>query len=112
MSAALSSLADQLLPLLLGNALVATALAALAWLAQRARRPTLVHGLCALALIKLLTPPLWQIEVLPGAVEPVAREAVAIPHAAPARHVAPTLATTAPDHGAPLPTAATPQFAW
>lgn len=72
-------LADQLLPLLLGNALVATAIAALAFGAQLLRRPTLVHALCALALLKLLTPPLWQVQWWPSEPQVVAPSAETSP---------------------------------
>lgn len=55
-----------LLDLVVSNALTAGFLAALAWLASRhIRRPSLVHGLWVLALVKLITPPLVQLPVLP-----------------------------------------------
>ena len=49
-----------LLEIILGNAVMAAALAALAALVGRAcRRPALTHALWLLVLIKLVTPPLW-----------------------------------------------------
>src|ERR1700742_3412175 len=46
----------------LANAVAATALAAGAWPRGRlARRPAAAHALWVLALVKLLTPPLWSV---------------------------------------------------
>ena len=48
----------------LGNAVAATLLAVVAAAVTRlARRPALAHGLWLLVLLKLLTPPLWQVPV-------------------------------------------------
>jgi beta-lactamase regulating signal transducer with metallopeptidase domain len=48
----------------LGNAVAATLLAvAAAAVGRLARRPALAHGLWLLVLLKLLTPPLWQVSV-------------------------------------------------
>src|SRR2546421_10006127 len=50
--------------LILGNAVVATVLALLASaVGLVCRRPALVHSLWLLVLIKLITPPIWQVEV-------------------------------------------------
>ena len=60
---------------ILSNAVVATLLALLASAVGLAcRRPALVHSLWLLVLIKLITPPIWQVELfqLPPATPPVA----------------------------------------
>jgi bla regulator protein blaR1 len=70
---------DLFLRIGLGNAVAATLLAVVAAaVARLARRPALAHGLWLLVLLKLLTPPLWQVPVpwpegdgpLPAAAEP------------------------------------------
>ena len=52
------------------NVVIATVLAAAVWLACRTamlgRRPALCHGLWMLVLVKLVTPPLIPLPVLPG----------------------------------------------
>ena len=56
-----------LLQLVLTNAAVAGLLALLAWTASRlSRRQALVHGLWLLAIVKLLTPPVLPLRVLPA----------------------------------------------
>lgn len=47
--------------LLAGNTAVALAIALVAWGAGRAGRPALAHAAWLLVLVKLLTPPLWQV---------------------------------------------------
>lgn len=55
---------DTLEQVVLGNAVAATALALLASaVGLVCRRPALVHSLWLLVLIKLITPPIWQVEV-------------------------------------------------
>jgi len=55
---------DTLEQLVLGNAVAATALALLASaVGLVCRRPALVHSLWLLVLIKLITPPIWQVEL-------------------------------------------------
>jgi hypothetical protein len=55
-----------LLHLILANALAAALLALAAWgIARRVRRQSLVHGLWVLALVKLVTPPLLPLPLLP-----------------------------------------------
>src|SRR5437660_11297135 len=50
--------------LILGNAVVATVLALLASaVGLVCRRPALIHSLWLLVLIKLITPPIWQVEL-------------------------------------------------
>jgi beta-lactamase regulating signal transducer with metallopeptidase domain len=57
---------SELLRLLLANALAAGLLALAAWvLSRRLRRQTLVHGLWVLALVKLVTPPILPLPLLP-----------------------------------------------
>src|SRR5437016_9894488 len=52
---------EQLIP---GNAVVATVLALLASaVGLVCRRPALIHSLWLLVLIKLITPPIWQVEL-------------------------------------------------
>ena len=55
---------DALEQVILSNAVMATVLALLAsTVGLVCRRPALVHSLWLLVLIKLITPPIWQIEV-------------------------------------------------
>ncbi|MBK9129631.1 MAG: hypothetical protein IPM13_17880 [Phycisphaerales bacterium] len=65
----MSEFAAEALWILVANGLVATVIALGAWIAQRCDRPRLVHALCVLALLKLITPPLWAVPVaiLPAA---------------------------------------------
>lgn len=57
---------DTLLHIGLGNALAATVLAVVALLGTRlTRRPAVAHALWLLVLLKLLTPPLWTVPILP-----------------------------------------------
>ncbi len=74
-----------LLEIGLSNALVATLLAAVAWVGARVcRRPALVHGLWLLVLVKLLTPPLLRVPVSWEAAMPLPpAEPAAVPPAAP-----------------------------
>lgn len=59
-------MSDYLLQFVAGNLLVSSLLAAAAWVAQaRLRRPMVAHLLWTLALIKLLTPPLFTVPVVP-----------------------------------------------
>ena len=52
----------------LSNALAAAILATLlAGFGLVARRPALMHALWIVVLLKLITPPLWSVPVLPGA---------------------------------------------
>jgi beta-lactamase regulating signal transducer with metallopeptidase domain len=58
---------DAPLRLLLTNAAAATLIAALAWAASlRVRRPPVLHGLWLLALLKLVTPPIAPLPLLPS----------------------------------------------
>jgi beta-lactamase regulating signal transducer with metallopeptidase domain len=58
---------SELLRLILSNALAAGLLALAAWaVSRRVRRQSLVHGLWVLALIKLVTPPIVPLPLLPG----------------------------------------------
>ncbi len=64
---------------LCGNLLVSTVLAGIAWLVHRtARRPALAHLLWVMVLVKLLTPPLARLDVVPAArpPEPVAATSI------------------------------------
>jgi beta-lactamase regulating signal transducer with metallopeptidase domain len=57
---------SELVQLLIANALAAGLLALAAWVAsRRLRRQTLVHGLWVLALVKLVTPPIVPLPLLP-----------------------------------------------
>jgi beta-lactamase regulating signal transducer with metallopeptidase domain len=59
-------MSDYLLQFVAGNLLVSAALAGCAWTAQtRLRRPMVAHLLWTLALVKLLTPPLFTLPVVP-----------------------------------------------
>lgn len=63
---------------LLLNSVTVTLMAAGAALAGRfSRRPALVHGLWVLVLVKLFTPPLFEVGVLPGGSPPSAQPLVA-----------------------------------
>lgn len=63
--------AARLLEIALGNAALATLLALAAYAAARwTNRPALVHGLCLLALLELVTPPLFELPVLPATAAP------------------------------------------
>jgi beta-lactamase regulating signal transducer with metallopeptidase domain len=63
----MNELMGALLEVALSNAALATALALAAWLIRRvAERAALVHGLCLLALVKLITPPLLPLPILPA----------------------------------------------
>jgi beta-lactamase regulating signal transducer with metallopeptidase domain/HEAT repeat protein len=53
-----------LYPLLIGNTAVALGLALVAWGCGRWGRPALAHVVWLLVLVKLLTPPLWRVEVM------------------------------------------------
>lgn len=77
----MSEFAAEALWILVANGLVATVIALCAWIAQRCDRPRLVHALCVLALVKLITPPLWAI---PVAILPVAAEDPVLAALAPA----------------------------
>jgi len=58
---------EGLLRVLLANAFVAGLLAAVAWVAaRRLRRQAVVHGLWLLALVKLVTPPLVPLPLVPS----------------------------------------------
>lgn len=84
---------DYLLQFAFGNGLVAILIAAAAWLAQnRVRRPMLAHLLWLFALVKLVTPPLFTIPMLPVPVgeEPVPTPAPMPMSAAPLPHDGPT----------------------
>lgn len=78
----MSEFAAEALWILVANGLVATVIALGAWIAQRCDRPRLVHALCVLALVKLITPPLWAIPVaiLPAAAEDPLLAALAPAH--------------------------------
>ena len=57
-------LTSTLLPMVLSNMLIATGIAVLALLAQRLRHgANLAHCLWVLCLLKLVTPPIWQVDV-------------------------------------------------
>lgn len=73
---------ETILQIGLSNALVATGVAVLAGLAQFCRcRPALVHALCLLVLLKLLTPPLVRVPIeVPS---PPAESAAKLPDLAP-----------------------------
>ena len=55
---------NEVLAVLLANAVLVLPIAALAWIATRARRPAVAHVLWVLLLIKLLTPPLISPELV------------------------------------------------
>ncbi len=81
------------------NALVATALAAVAALAARRCRPAVAHGLWLLVLLKLVTPPLLPVALpWPAGANPPAEEGThaAQPPAAPAAAEAPAPAVERP----------------
>ncbi|MCK5941811.1 MAG: hypothetical protein KAI24_07590, partial [Planctomycetes bacterium] len=64
---------DYLLQFTAGNLLVSSSIALAAWLAQtRLRRPVLAHLLWIMALVKLLTPPLFTLPMVPLPGEPAA----------------------------------------
>jgi beta-lactamase regulating signal transducer with metallopeptidase domain len=89
----------------LGNAVAATLLAlAAAAVGRLARRPALAHGLWLLVLLKLLTPPLWQVPVpWPVGGPPPATAEVPPAPALPADTTTATAATGAPDEPSALP---------
>jgi beta-lactamase regulating signal transducer with metallopeptidase domain/HEAT repeat protein len=53
-----------LVGLLVGNTAVALALALVAWACGRWGRPALAHVVWVLVIVKLLTPPVWRVEVI------------------------------------------------
>ena len=53
-----------LVALILGNTTVAIALALVAWCCGRWGRPALAHVVWVLVIVKLVTPPLWRVEVI------------------------------------------------
>src|SRR5688572_27291590 len=53
-----------LVPLIVGNTAVALALALVAWACGRWGRPALAHVVWVLVIVKLLTPPVWRVEVI------------------------------------------------
>ncbi len=63
----MSALAMQILLIAAANAVIASVVVLAAWLAYRKGQPRVAHALCILALIKLVTPPLVQLPVLPAA---------------------------------------------
>src|SRR5260370_26607813 len=64
---------DMLLRVGLGNAVLATGLALVAWAAGRlARRPALAHALWLLVLLKLITPPLLTVPISWPSIMPTA----------------------------------------
>jgi beta-lactamase regulating signal transducer with metallopeptidase domain len=67
-----------LVSMLLGNAAVAIALALIALVAMRLGRPAVAHVLWLLVIVKLLTPPLWRVEVIADDARLDAREAVIV----------------------------------
>src|SRR5687768_2648610 len=80
-----------LVALLVGNTAVALALALVAWGCGRWGRPALAHVVWVLVIVKLLTPPVWRVEVIEErdaepaplvAVASVVERAVATPSAA------------------------------
>ena len=89
----------------LGNAVAATLLAmAAAAVARLARRPALAHGLWLLVLLKLLTPPLWQVPVpWPEGGPPPTAAAVPPAPALPADTITAIAAPGAPDEPSALP---------
>jgi beta-lactamase regulating signal transducer with metallopeptidase domain len=95
----------------LGNAVAATLLAlAAAAVARLARRPALAHGLWLLVLLKLLTPPLWQVPVPwpEGGPPPAAAES---PPALPADTTTAAAAPAAPGEPFALPEPVVPAVA-
>jgi beta-lactamase regulating signal transducer with metallopeptidase domain len=77
---------DNLLTVGLGNAAAAAVLAAAALAGERlTRRPAVAHALWLLVLVKLLTPPLWSVPLLPAPEIAAPRPAVdvALPDAPP-----------------------------
>jgi len=73
-----------LLDILVGNLAIGAALLLLAIaLSRLTKRPALVHGICLLIMLKLLTPPLFRVDIsLPQLVDSSTREAPAIPDVA------------------------------
>ena len=67
---------------LLLNAAVATLLALLVWTAGSIpavrRRPGLRHGLWFIVLLKLVTPPLWELSILPAWMLPTGASETAV----------------------------------
>ncbi len=70
----MSALALQILLIAAANAVIASVVVLAAWLAYRKGQPRVAHALCILALIKLVTPPLVQLPVLPAAAAPTELE--------------------------------------
>src|SRR5688500_18317276 len=69
-----------LLSTMIGNAAVAAGLAVAALVAMKLRRPAAAHVWWLLVIVKLLTPPVWQVEVMAAEAAPAAsprHEAVA-----------------------------------
>src|SRR5512141_1715084 len=86
------------LPLLLTNAGAAGLIALLAWVASlTVRRQAVVHGLWLLALVKLVTPPIAPLPLVPAwpglplTAAPLAPTVVAMPPAATSRRATPPL---------------------
>lgn len=102
---------DEALRLLLTNAVLAGLLALAAWVASRlTRRQAVVHGLWLLALVKLVTPPLVELPLLPAFTAPAAHRVATVPAPAPGPHPTGLSAarpaaggTGAPLGGAPSP---------
>lgn len=79
---------DALLGLVLTNAALAGLLALAAWVASRfVRRQAVVHGLWLLALVKLVTPPLVGVPLLPAPSRPAAAPTEAGAHPSPLLHI-------------------------
>lgn len=90
------------------NIVLASVLAVVAAaLAKWSRRPALVHVLCVLALLKLVTPPVWSVPVLPAEATPqrtaLPPAAILAMQAAPRAERAPTLRAAAPVASKPNP---------
>ena len=73
---------------ILQNTLVALVPALLAIIARSARRPALAHVLWVLVLLKLITPPIWRVPIIPAHVDQSAVRIQLLPPISPAAPVA------------------------
>ena len=92
-----------LVEVMIANTAVATALGACAWWVDgRGRHPSIAHALYLLALLKLVTPPLWTVPAFTWPADPVAVESteLASPASPPIEAAAAPRATT-PDTPSP-----------
>jgi bla regulator protein blaR1 len=92
---------ESLVQTIAGNILVAVAIAALACASRRLRRPALTHAIFLLALVKLVTPPIWRAPVLPAFAPDPRATSVAVTEPATVEEPATSHWEMSPDAAAP-----------